>query len=83
LFILDDVFIIGGLVDRTIQKYASLNRAEKLGIPARSLPIRPFMKQRTCLNLDHILSIVCKFIEVKDWKLAFEHGAPDRWKNDK
>lgn len=62
LSILDDIFIIGGLVDRTIQKYASLNRAEKLGIPARSLPIKPFIKQRSCLNLDHILSIVCKFI---------------------
>ncbi len=37
------------------------------------------MKQRTCLNLDHVVAIVCKFIEVKDWKLAFEHGAPKRW----
>jgi len=38
------------------------------------------MKQRTCLNLDHIVSIMCKFIEVKDWKIAFDHGAPKRWK---
>lgn len=74
------MFVIGGLVDRTVIKYASLNRAEDLGIEARSLPIRPFMKQRTCLNLDHIVSIMCKFIEVKDWKIAFDHGAPKRWK---
>ena len=38
------------------------------------------MKQRSCLNLDHIVSIMCKFIEVKDWKIAFDHGAPKRWK---
>ena len=61
-FILDDIFIIGGLVDRTVIKDASLYRAMELGIQARSLPIRPFMKQRTCLNLDHIVSIMCKFV---------------------
>jgi hypothetical protein len=65
-------------VDRTVIKNASLNRAKALNIEARSLPIRPFMKQRSCLNLDHIVMIMCKFMEVKDWKLAFEHGAPKR-----
>jgi hypothetical protein len=38
------------------------------------------MKQRTCLNLDHIVNIVCKFNEIKDWKVAFDYGAPKRWK---
>ncbi len=28
----DDIFIIGGLVDRSVIKYASLNRAEELKI---------------------------------------------------
>lgn len=32
-------YVMGGLVDRTILKNASLNRAEELGIPAFRLPI--------------------------------------------
>ena len=77
---IDTIFIIGGLVDRSVIKNASLNRARKLNIEARSLPIRPFMKQRNCLNLDHIVMIICKYMEVKDWKVAFDYGAPKRWK---
>lgn len=74
--------MIGGLVDRTVIKNASYNRALELNIEARHLPIRPFMKSRTCLNLDHVVMILCKFKECGDWKEAFDFGAPKRWKRD-
>jgi hypothetical protein len=40
------------------------------------------MKNRACLNLDHVVMILSKFKECKDWKIAFEFGAPKRWKKD-
>ena len=61
-------------------KNASYNRALYLDIPAAHLPIREFMKNRYCLNLDHVVSIMSKYKECGDWKVAFDHGAPKRWK---
>jgi len=26
--------------------------------------------------------MLCKFNEVRDWKIAFDFGAPKRWKRD-
>ena len=40
------------------------------------------MKGRSCLNLDHVVSMICKFKETKDWKVAFDYAAPKRWKKD-
>lgn len=78
----DTGYIIGGLIDRTIIKYASLNRAKSFGIECRRLPIRQFMKSRIVLNLDHVVLILCKFSECGDWKVAFDYGAPKRYKRD-
>ena len=38
------------------------------------------MKGRLCLNLDHVVKMMCKFKECMDWKQAFEYAAPKRWK---
>lgn len=73
---------MGGLIDRTIIKNASLTRAKELGIETRRLPIRQFMKSRIVLNLDHVVMMVLKFREVNDWKVAFDFAAPKRWKRD-
>lgn len=73
---------MGGLIDRTIIKYASYHRANELGIEARHLPIAQFMKGRSCLNLDHVVAMVCKFKETGDWKVAFDYAAPKRWKKE-
>ena len=78
----DTAYILGGLIDRTILKNASLMRAKELGIQARRLPIRPFMKCRIVVNLDHVVLMVCKYKQINDWKGAFDYGAPKRWKKD-
>lgn len=46
------------------------------------LPINKFMKGRKCLNLDHVVSMISKFKETGDWKIAFDSAAPKRWKKD-
>ena len=38
------------------------------------------MKGRLCLNLDHVVNMMCKFVECKNWKEAFDFAAPQRWK---
>lgn len=38
------------------------------------------MKGRLCLNLDHVVSMLYKFKETNDWKIAFDYAAPKRWK---
>ena len=73
---------MGGLVDRTVLKNASLKRAQDLGIEARKLPISQYMRGRLCLNLDHVVSMVCAFKESQDWKKAFDYAAPKRWKKE-
>ena len=67
----DAAYIIGGLVDRTVIKNASYQRALDLGIPVVRLSIREMMKNRTCLNLDHVVMMLNKFKQTKDWKTAF------------
>ena len=67
----DAAYIIGGLVDRTVIKNASYQRALDLGIPVVRLPIREMMKNRTCLNLDHVVMMLNKFKQTNDWKTAF------------
>lgn len=57
----DCSYIIGGLVDRTVIKNASMIRARNLDIPAYHLPIKEMMRNRSCLNLDHVVMILCKF----------------------
>lgn len=44
------------------------------------MPIAEFMKGRLCLNLDHVVKMMCKFGECKSWKEAFDYAAPKRWK---
>jgi tRNA (guanine9-N1)-methyltransferase len=76
----DHAYIIGGLVDRTVLKNASLKRAQQLGIKAYRLPIANLMQNRKCLNLDHVSMLLCKFMETKDWNKSFEYAAPKRFK---
>jgi hypothetical protein len=40
------------------------------------------MRSRVVLNLDHVILMVLKFRDCKDWKEAFDHAAPKRWKKD-
>lgn len=58
---LDTAYILGGLIDRSIIKNASVNRARDLGIEARRIPIRQYMKNRIVLNLDHVISMVMNY----------------------
>ena len=57
----DTAYILGGLIDRSIIKNASVNRARSFDIEARRIPIRQYMKNRIVLNLDHVISMVMNY----------------------
>ena len=59
-----------------------MSRAKDLGIEARRMPIRQYMRNRIVLNLDHVVMMVLKYREVNDWKVAFDYASPKRWKKD-
>jgi len=76
----DKIYIIGGLVDRTIRKYASLIRAKDLGIRTGKLPINKFMAltRRKPLNIDTVVLLLADMLETKNWEKSFLKVCPKR-----
>ena len=48
-----------------------MTRARELGVEAKKLPIGEWMRGRSCLNLDHVVAMLCKFEECGEWGEAF------------
>eukprot|EP00347_Sterkiella_histriomuscorum_P022529 403338147 len=76
-------FIIGGLIDRTVIKYASLLQSNQYQIEARRLPIEEFCKEKVikkALSINQVVSILMIYKESKDWSKAFDEAIPQRVK---
>jgi tRNA (guanine9-N1)-methyltransferase len=76
----DKVYIIGGVVDRTIKKACTLNCAYAQDIRVLRLPIKEYVPdhQSHVLNIDTIVSIICTYNETLDWLKTFEICIPKR-----
>lgn len=75
------VYCIGGFVDRTIQKHASLNHARFHNIPVFRLPIREMLPYRISnenLTIDTVVKILLHYREHGKWDTALANGIPDR-----
>lgn len=73
-------YIIGGIVDKNRHKGLCYKRACEQGIPTAKLPIENYMKMqsRTVLAVNHVVEIMLKWLEIKDWGEAFVSVIPKR-----
>jgi tRNA (guanine9-N1)-methyltransferase len=74
------VYIIGGIVDRSVQKARTLNCAYVQDIKVLRLPIKEYVPDHLShiLNIDTIVSIICTYNDTKDWLKTFEICIPKR-----
>ena len=74
-------YIIGGIVDKNRYKSLCLNKAISQGIPHAQLPLAEFLPQmgtRKVLTVNHVVEIIVKWIEMRDWEKAFLSVMPQR-----
>lgn len=79
---LDNVYVIGGLVDHNSHKGLCYKVAKQTGIRHGRLPLDKFlqMKARKVLTIDHVFEILLKMTEGKSWQEAFLQVLPERKK---
>ncbi|KAL1968245.1 hypothetical protein VTN77DRAFT_2080 [Rasamsonia byssochlamydoides] len=73
-------YIIGGLVDKNRHKGICYKRATERGIKTAKLPIGDYlqMSTRSVLATNHVVEIMLKWLELRDWGEAFIQVMPKR-----
>ncbi|KAI9825319.1 MAG: hypothetical protein M1819_000565 [Sarea resinae] len=73
-------YIIGGIVDKNRHKGLCYKRAVERGMQTAKLPIGDYlrMSSRFVLTTNHVLEIMLKWLELRDWGEAFVSIVPKR-----
>ncbi|QLQ80264.1 hypothetical protein HG537_0D02650 [Torulaspora globosa] len=73
-------YIVGGIVDKNRHKLLCYNKAKELGIPTRRLPIGEYINLagRKVLTTTHVIQLMLKYFDNRDWKEALEYVLPPR-----
>lgn len=72
----NDVYIIGGMVDKGSQKPITLSKAERLGIRTAQLPLEQFVRWKNSnksLTLDQMTKIMLELKLTGDMSKALQH----------
>ena len=76
-----NIYIIGGIVDRVIQKNLTLNRAIQLGIRHCKLPLHRLsdLAGRPCLNINTVGNLLLRFQDDEEkWEDVMDSEMPNR-----
>lgn len=65
------VYIVGGIIDRTVRSNLTLDMACEEGVSSMRLPVKEFFPQAQShvINIDQVVSLFCYFRETKDWQV--------------
>ncbi|KAK9868004.1 hypothetical protein WJX84_012085 [Apatococcus fuscideae] len=76
----DEVYIIGGIVDRNRFSSMCLDQATAKGIRTARLPISEHVKLTgsRVLTVNHVVNILIKWLGCRDWKAALLESIPAR-----
>ncbi|KAL8874322.1 MAG: hypothetical protein Q9174_000321 [Haloplaca sp. 1 TL-2023] len=74
------IYIVGGIVDKNRHKGICYKRAMDRGVKTAKLPIGDYMKMssRFVLATNHVVEIMSRWLELKDWGQAFMQVMPRR-----
>lgn len=78
------IYILGGLVDESIQKKRSYTRAKDLGVQMARLPIDEYMEKRPnpknfhskILAINQVFEILLIYLDTGSWSKALSAGVP-------
>ena len=76
----DNIFIIGGFVDKPIMKNQTFSKANSLEIKTAKIPVENYIKDLRCfvLNVNTVVEILGNFIESNDWDFSIKKALPKR-----
>ncbi|KAF4323043.1 hypothetical protein BBO99_00003396 [Phytophthora kernoviae] len=74
------IYVIGGIVDKSRKKEATLNAATEAGITTVRLPIQENFPERLdhILNVNTVIDVLINFQELDDWPRALDIAIPQR-----
>jgi hypothetical protein len=79
-FVANEIYVIGGIVDRNRHKNLTLNKAKEQGIRHARLPIQKHLalSGTHVLTVNQVVDIILAQLELKNWDLAMEKAVPMR-----
>eukprot|EP01031_Cornospumella_fuschlensis_P039847 gene39847-48521_t len=76
----DKVYVIGGIVDRSVKKNLTLDKAKLHGLRVARFPVQEYVPSRVThiLNIDTCVHIISYYLRYKDWERALREAIPQR-----
>lgn len=82
------VYVVGGIVDKTVQKGITFSFAQQQGLPVYRLPIREYAQQlgldfpgastRPVLSAADVVTALVEYQQMQDWAAALKVAVPQR-----
>lgn len=76
----DMIYVIGGIVDKSVKKSLTYHLALDQSIRCCRLPVQEYIpnRQSHILNIDTVVSIICNYLYTRDWLSSLTSAIPLR-----